>query len=283
MSIPLMSPTIDMRYNECFNWKQLPMEMKSVNIAFCTENFDDSMPRSETFDGNVSNCFLSQKSKLLFKHIVGTMPYTCFVNVDSNQNLEVIHQMISDKQVNQDTIDKIISPDLQTSEIVKKQISQKLHRLLSLKTCIFTFRAEEQEKEQEQEQEQEKEKKKKKKKKKEKQKEKESQIELNKQMFYTQMNFNYENISHRLYIGKVKSIPKSTLSMCDVIFVDGTDTLNSYLTQMFHSLKISFSDFSTYVIDKRNYINSVVFSYDDVADKLYEYEEYEESNELDHF
>jgi hypothetical protein len=236
MSIPLLSPTIDIRYKECFAWKQLPMEMNHVNIAFCTNHLDESLLKSGSFDGNISNCFTALKSKLILQHIVATMPFTCFVDIDSNQCLEAIHQSANENELSKN----LICPKLKITEDDKKQLMQKLNRLLALKTCIFTFT--------------------------------DIQNEWNKQMFYTHMNLNYSNITHRLFVGKVENIPKSILGMCDFIFIEDTESINNYLQKMNHSLRITFSDFSTYVIDKKNYINSVVFSYDDVTEKLYESE-----------
>lgn len=225
--------SIDFQYKTCFQWNRLPIELDSVNIAFCTNNLNKTLMESQHFNGDVSQCFTEQKSQLFFQHILGTMPFTCFVDLDTDRSLSVLTKI----QNNNENLNKMISPELNLSDDDRTTMIERLSKQISKKTCIFTFTK--------------------------------SSKEWNKQMFYTHMNFKYDGTTHRLFVGEMENIPKSVLNLCDYIFIEETNTLNQYLEQMNHSTRITFSDFSTYVIDKRNYINSVVFSYNDVTDKLH--------------
>lgn len=70
------------------------------------------------------------------------------------------------------------------------------------------------------------------------------------------------NDMHKICIGKFENIPKNVLGVSDYIFFDNQKELNKYFESSHHNIRIQNSTTLIYAIDKCNYKDFHLFSFD---------------------
>ena len=80
-------------------------------------------------------------------------------------------------------------------------------------------------------------------------------------LFKITMNKNFNKL-HRVCIGDIINIPKDTLSISDYIFFDDIEQINKYLRLSNYNIEIKGTDSKIYLVDKCNYKDCHLFSFD---------------------
>jgi len=233
-----MSRTISIDNFNKFYWKTLPIEKEYCNITFCTSCLTEEKDKlhepdnsTETNDDintdNISyylNKINNQDTQNTLKYIFDIMPFTCILNIESYEMF-----LNSEKLKNEIETNTHINKENFKKSIDEEQINDTLNivKNITRKLTYINFYNEKNKKD----------------------------------ILNITMNKNFNKI-HRVCIGDITNIPKDTLSISDYIFFDNIEQINKYFRLSNYNIEINYTNSKIYLIDKCNYKDSQLFSFD---------------------
>lgn len=212
MSTHTISPTIKTDNFNNFNWKRLPIEHDYITIVFCLKDYNN-IDYSKDIIENINNI----NTKKALKYILNIMPYQCIIDVDKYENYMIFKD-------NKHVIENNIATKLDIINNHFNVNTDHLQKILDKKTFIFNCTS----------------------------KQNINDVEHNIKKMYDLSICDNFNETHKIYIGELNNIPKYVLSIADYVFFDDYNTLNEYLTDLFHNVRITNSNSNLYLLDKCN-------------------------------